>query len=107
MRSEAEVKVYADKTLHCRDCGAEFVFSGGEQQFFAEKGLTNEPQRCHSCRATARQNRALGISNGGGSREMHAAVCAECGGQALVPFLPRNDRPVYCSSCFDKVRARA
>jgi len=101
--------VYADKTLQCRDCGAEFVFSAGEQQFFAEKGLTNEPQRCHSCRATARQNRALGISSGGegGSREMHAAVCAECGGQALVPFLPRNDRPVYCSSCFDKVREQA
>jgi CxxC-x17-CxxC domain-containing protein len=38
---------------------------------------------------------------------MHAAVCAECGGQALVPFLPRNDRPVYCSNCFDKVRDRA
>jgi CxxC-x17-CxxC domain-containing protein len=38
---------------------------------------------------------------------MHAAVCAECGGQALVPFLPRNDRPVYCSTCFDKVRARS
>ena len=43
----------------------------------------------------------------GGQREMHAAVCAECGGQALVPFLPRNDRPVYCSNCFDKVRDRA
>ena len=39
--------------------------------------------------------------------DLHAAVCAECGGQALVPFLPRNDRPVYCSNCFDKVRARA
>jgi CxxC-x17-CxxC domain-containing protein len=55
----------------------------------------------------AKQNRALGIGTGGGVREMHAAVCAECGGQALVPFLPRNDRPVYCSSCFDKVRARS
>ena len=62
------------------------------------RGLVNEPQRCPSCRAVAKQNRALGIGNGGGGgqREMHAAVCAECGGQALVPFLPRNDRPVYC-----------
>ena len=99
--------VYADKTISCRDCGMDFVFSAGEQQFYAEKGLVNEPQRCPSCRAVAKQNRALGISSGGGTgqREMHAAVCAECGGQALVPFLPRNDRPVYCSSCFDKVRA--
>jgi CxxC-x17-CxxC domain-containing protein len=104
---EVRGRVYADKTISCRDCGMDFVFSAGEQQFYAEKGLVNEPQRCPSCRAVAKQNRALGISSGGGSgqREMHAAVCAECGGQALVPFLPRNDRPVYCSSCFDKVRA--
>ena len=81
--------------------------AGGEQ-FDAEKGLVNEPQRCPSRRAVPEQNRALGIGNGGGGgqREMHAAVCfRSCGGQALVPFLPRNDRPVYCSSCFDKVRA--
>jgi CxxC-x17-CxxC domain-containing protein len=105
--------VYADKTLRCRDCGAEFVWSAGEQEFYASKGLMNEPQRCPACRSVAKQNRALGIGTGGagapsgGQREMHAAVCAECGGQALVPFMPRNDRPVYCSSCFDKVRARA
>ena len=88
----------------------DFIFSGGEQQFYAEKGLVNQPQRCQSCRSIAKQNRAMGVAVGpsnGGSREMHAAVCAECGGQALVPFLPRNDRPVYCSNCFDKVRARA
>lgn len=106
-------RVYADKTIPCRDCGMDFVFSAGEQEFYASKGLVNEPQRCQSCRAIAKQNRALGIGGGGngngngGEREMHAAVCAECGGQALVPFLPRNDRPVYCSNCFDKVRARA
>jgi CxxC-x17-CxxC domain-containing protein len=105
--------VYADKTIRCRDCGMDFVFSAGEQQFYASKGLVNEPQRCQSCRAIAKQNRALGLGapggggGNGGQREMHAAVCAECGGQALVPFLPRNDRPVYCSNCFDKVRARA
>ena len=101
--------MYADKTISCRDCGMDFVFSAGEQEFYASKGLVNEPQRCQSCRAIAKQNRALGLGNGGsngGQREMHAAVCAECGGQALVPFLPRNDRPVYCSNCFDKVRAR-
>ncbi len=103
---------FQDKALVCRDCGQEFAFTAGEQEFYASKGLVNEPQRCQSCRAVAKQNRALGLGsggggNGGGQREMHAAVCAECGGQALVPFLPRNDRPVYCSNCFDKVRARA
>jgi CxxC-x17-CxxC domain-containing protein len=39
-------------------------------------------------------------------REMYPAVCAECGAQTMVPFLPRNDKPVYCSTCFDRVRAR-
>jgi CxxC-x17-CxxC domain-containing protein len=40
-----------------------------------------------------------------GGRAYHAAICNSCGGQAVVPFQPRNDRPVYCSTCFDKVRA--
>jgi CxxC-x17-CxxC domain-containing protein len=80
------------------------VFSSGEQAFFASKGLTNDPQRCPSCRAAAKRSRSAGTA---GSREYHAAVCNGCGGQAMVPFLPRNDRPVYCSSCFDRVRAES
>lgn len=39
-----------DKTLTCKDCGAEFVFTAGEQEFYAEKGFQNEPQRCKECR---------------------------------------------------------
>ncbi len=39
-----------DKTLVCRDCGAEFVFTTGEQEFYKEKGFTNEPTRCLPCR---------------------------------------------------------
>ena len=93
-------RVYQDRTLTCRDCSEEFIFSVGEQTFFASKGLQNDPQRCPSCRAAAKRARAVG-----GPREFHAAVCGACGGQAIVPFVPRNDRPVYCSSCFDKVRA--
>ena len=40
----------ADKTLVCKDCGADFVFTEGEQEFYAEKGFDNEPQRCPDCR---------------------------------------------------------
>ena len=40
----------ADKTLVCKDCGADFVFTEGEPQFYAEKGFDNEPQRCPDCR---------------------------------------------------------
>jgi CxxC-x17-CxxC domain-containing protein len=93
------VLVFEDRTLVCRDCSDSFIFSGGEQRFFAEKGLTNVPQRCPSCRANAKRVRM------GGPKEYHAAVCNACGDQAMVPFAPRTDRPVYCSTCFDKVRA--
>ncbi len=94
--------MFQDRSLTCRDCRETFVFSSGEQAFFASKGLVNEPQRCAACRAAARRAR---VPSSVGGREYHAVVCSGCGGQAMVPFLPRNDRPVYCSSCFERVRA--
>jgi CxxC-x17-CxxC domain-containing protein len=80
------------------------LFSSGEQTFFSSKGLTNDPQRCPTCRAAAKRARSASPDGG---REYHAAVCNGCRGQAMVPFQPRNDRPVYCSNCFDRVRAEA
>lgn len=47
----------ADKTIICKDCGSEFVFTEGEQAFYAEKGFTNEPVRCADCRRSRKQNR--------------------------------------------------
>lgn len=91
--------MYQDKTLACRDCGAEFVFTAGEQEFYAEKGFQNEPTRCKECRQNRKASRP---SNG--PREMHDAVCAECGAATKVPFLPRNDRPIYCSECYAAMR---
>ena len=89
--------MYTDKTLICKDCGQEFVFTAGEQEFYAEKGFENEPQRCRNCRNARKQAR-----NAGGPRQMFDAVCAECGKPCQVPFEPRNDRPVYCSECFSR-----
>jgi CxxC-x17-CxxC domain-containing protein len=91
--------VFQDKTLVCRDCSSNFVFTAGEQGFYLEKGLLNEPQRCPGCRATRRRERA------GGARPLTTVTCAECGGEAHVPFVPRHDRPVYCSSCFAQASA--
>ena len=98
-----------DKTLTCRDCGAEFVFTASEQEFHAQKGFTNEPVRCHECRAARKAQRGEGgYSSGGGysrgPREMFPAVCAQCGKETTVPFQPRNDKPVYCSDCFSAQR---
>ena len=42
--------MYEDKTLVCKECGQEFVFTAGEQEFYAERGFQNDPQRCKSCR---------------------------------------------------------
>lgn len=86
--------MFNDKTLVCKDCGQEFPFSASEQEFFAEKGFTNEPQRCKACRDARK-----GASRGG-ARQMFDAVCSECGKACQVPFEPRGDRPVYCSDCF-------
>ena len=97
-----------DKTLTCRDCGREFVFTASEQEFFAQKGFTNEPSRCPECRAAKKaQRNEGGFSSGGyssGRREMFPAVCARCGKDTQVPFQPRDDRPVYCSDCYTAQR---
>lgn len=44
-----------DKTLICKDCGREFVFTVGEQEFYKEKGFENEPVRCPDCRRARKQ----------------------------------------------------
>jgi len=56
IKKEVHIQM-ADKTLVCKDCGAEFVFTEGEQQFYAEKGFTNEPQRCPECRKARKAQR--------------------------------------------------
>src|SRR5438067_7342441 len=111
----------ADKTLTCRDCGSTFTFTEGEQDFYAQKGYS-EPMRCPDCRAAKKAARTGGgygdsYGNGGGGggygggygggggysrpeRVMTQVVCANCGKDTEVPFVPRGDKPVYCSDCF-------
>jgi len=48
---------YLDKTLNCVECQATFTFTAGEQEFYAGKGLTNEPKRCPDCRRAKKQGR--------------------------------------------------
>lgn len=109
-----------DKTLTCRDCGQEFTFTAGEQEFYATKGFTNEPTRCPNCRGARKRERDGGYASGGAyssgggggggggyerrERQMFSVVCDECGKNTEVPFQPRGDRPVYCSDCFRSKR---
>jgi len=96
--------VVEDKTLICKDCGGEFVFSVRDQQFYAEKGFENEPQRCRDCRNARKSQRSSGSSS---AREMFEAVCAQCNVPTTVPFKPRGDRPVYCRACYATVAPQA
>lgn len=98
--------MFQDKYLTCRDCGAEFLFSASEQEFYAEKGFENEPARCPACRQARKQSR-----NGGGgfrprdnNRQQYPAVCAACGRDTTVPFEPTAGKPVFCRECFQQRR---
>ena len=81
-----------DLQIECRDCGAEFTFTEGEQEFYESKDLSN-PSRCKACRDAKRAARQ-------GPREMHDAVCAECNADCQVPFKPNGLKPVLCKECF-------
>ena len=113
-----------DRVLTCRDCGRQFAFTAGEQEFYQSRGLVNEPGRCPECRQARKAQRGGGYayssesdgynSQPGGprgydrgerpQRELFTATCSNCGGEARVPFQPRGDKPVYCSNCFEQVR---
>ena len=94
---------FEDKTLQCSDCGQQFTFTSGEQEFYASRGLQNEPRRCPDCRRSRKSESSRG-SDYGFRRQMFPVICAECGQETEVPFEPRGDKPVYCSDCYRKVR---
>jgi len=83
----------ADRTLACKECGASFVFSAREQEFYQSKGFENDPARCPECRTARKAGRR-------GSREMTEVTCAGCGVTTEVPFKPTGTKPVYCRDCF-------
>jgi CxxC-x17-CxxC domain-containing protein len=115
----------SDKTIKCVDCGADFVFTDREQEWYREKGLTHEPRRCKNCRSS---RKAGGEGNHGHDdhathssapsaegeaprhdrpprpparvREMHTVACATCSKETEVPFKPDPSRPVYCRECY-------
>ena len=89
-----------DRTLTCSDCGAEFIYTAGEQTFFAEKGFGNDPKRCKDCRGKKKTDRRAARTN----RESFETTCSSCNAPTTVPFQPTQGRPVFCKPCFDKQR---
>jgi CxxC-x17-CxxC domain-containing protein len=94
---------FADKHLICVECHEGFTFTAGEQKYFRDKGLENEPRRCKRCKADQRARREAAAGQNGGVRTQRVDTvvnCARCGCQTTVPFVPTGARPVYCRACF-------
>ena len=89
-----------DQQLTCRDCGQVFTFTAGEQEVYASQKMS-APPRGKNCRAARKNDRT--------NREMHDAICAQCGQPCQVPFKPRpveeGGKPVLCKACFMASRA--
>lgn len=93
---------YHDKVLKCSECGQEFVFTAGEQMFFADKGFKNEPKRCKDCKSKRTQNPGQGNNL---QRSETKTTCSQCGKETTVPFRPTQGRPVFCRECFQQRRS--
>jgi len=91
---------FTDRILKCIDCGAEFVFTAGEQHFFHDKNFQNEPKRCKACKTKRGHSR-------GGAKVETMATCSQCGRSTTVPFRPTQGRPVFCRECFQSRRNSA
>jgi CxxC-x17-CxxC domain-containing protein len=88
----------------------QFVFSAGEQEFYTQRGFT-QPVRCPACRrqrklAGDRRNQTYRErgSPDSGPHQLYTVICAACGKEPQVPFVPRGDKPVYCRDCYQQQR---
>jgi CxxC-x17-CxxC domain-containing protein len=93
---------FRDKTLVCKQCGQQFIFSAREQEFYSQKGLTFEPKRCKDCRSLKKANQSR--ENKNYPKQLFDAICAKCGIKTQVPFQPVQGRSVYCKQCYQQLR---
>lgn len=84
---------FEDKTLNCKDCGKEFVWTAGEQKFYADKGFENSPTRCQDCRKQRKKEKRAGD-------QYYPIICKNCGKAGQVPFQPRDPNSLLCAECF-------
>lgn len=88
---------FTDRELKCVECGAAFLFTAGEQEFYQRKGYQHNPKRCKRCRWSWRSDKPI----------VETTVnCAECGVNTTVPFEPKRNRPVLCSKCYFEKKAQ-
>ena len=90
---------YFDKEIVCKDCGSSFVWSASEQEFFAQKGLTNTPGRCPICRKKVDVKHEY--------QNLYDLKCKDCGKEAKSPLQPDDFNEVLCQACFDKISGQS
>ncbi len=97
---------FQDKVLKCIDCGADFVFTAGEQLFFHDKQFRNEPKRCKACKS--KRTSSVGPNFSASRPRVETRTnCSACGKETTVPFKPTQGRPVLCRECFQQRRTTA
>jgi CxxC-x17-CxxC domain-containing protein len=80
---EVSFQVYTDRSIACVDCGQEFTFTAGEQEFYAQRGFTESPKRCPSCRQIRKAQRSRPSSyDGGSSRDSYSGGYGGNGGNS-------------------------
>ena len=95
---------FQDKILKCVDCGADFVFTAGEQLFFHDKQFKNEPKRCKNCKGKRVASPGMGSHGHSFAKTETRTNCSQCGKETTVPFRPTQGRPVLCRECFQQGR---
>ena len=102
--------MYTDRTISCLDCGQEFSFTAGEQEFYAQRGFTEPPKRCPSCRAIRKSQRSRGSSSfdgggrwsgtdDGGYSPAYAGASSDYGGGEYRERRPREMFEAVCADC--------
>ena len=86
---------FKDKEIICRKCGSAFMWSAGEQEFFAEKGLTNIPSNCPICRKKKDVRHRFD--------KIYDIKCQQCGKASQSPFAPPDTNDVLCQDCFTQL----
>jgi CxxC-x17-CxxC domain-containing protein len=94
---------YHDRNLQCKECGGSFVFTAGEQSFYAQKGFENDPVRCPECR---KKRSGQFKKNNNKGKKLFDDVCDACHKHIQVPFKRTGTKPVYCQACMQKEKAK-
>lgn len=88
-----------DVEIPCLECGNRFIFSEREQVFNYHRNLPN-PQRCLKCRTKKSTSTPL-------DEKRYEIICDHCGRKDLVPFKPKNGRPVHCKECHNSQKSKS